>query len=206
MTQGDEKGLHELDGRMMRKIRWYNFFKNLPGELAHMARRKYAPVEGCRPKLIERGVSFIYPEYGFAEPPRVRLGRNVRFRERAALAGRIDLADDVVLGHYAALWAIGGGDNVIKVGKGSGISAFCVLMTRHHEFRDRSLSFIEQGPTEGKGIIIGEDCWIGIRSIIMPGVTVGNGAVVGAGAVVTKDVEPYKVVAGNPAKIIGERE
>ena len=62
-----------------------------------------------------------------------------------------------------------------------------------------------QGPTEGKGITIGEDCWIGIRSIIMPGVTVGDGAVVSAGAVVTKDVEAYTVVAGNPTKIIGER-
>jgi maltose O-acetyltransferase len=47
--------------------------------------------------------------------------------------------------------------------------------------------------------------WIGYRAIVLPGVTIGNGAVVGAGAVVAKDVEPYKIVAGNPAKVIGER-
>ena len=203
---GKCKGNCGLDCRIVRKVRWYNFFKNLPGDLAHLLRRKYAPVRGCRPKLVERGVTFIYPEYGFAEPPDVTLGNNVRFRERATLAGRIELADDVVLGHYAALWAVGGGENIIKVGKGSGISAFSILMTRHHEFRDRSVGFLEQGAIEGKGITVGEDCWIGIRSIIMPGVTIGNGAIVGAGAVVTKDVEPYKVVAGNPAKVIGERE
>ena len=195
-----------VDKKLARRIRWYNFFKNLPGDLAHTARKKYAPVDGCRPSVIERGVTFIYPEYDHAFPPRVTLGKNVRFRGRATLAGRIELADEVVIGHYASLWAVGGGKNVIKVGKGSGISAFSILMTRFHEYRDRKKSFLDQGAVDGKGIIIGEDCWIGIRSIILPGVTIGDGAVVGAGAVVTKDVEAYSVVAGNPAKVIGKRE
>ena len=175
-------------------------------DLAHTVRKKYAPVEGYRPSAIERGVTFIYPEYEYEFPPRVTLGKNVRFRGRVTLAGRIELADNVVIGHYASLWAVGGGKNVIKVGRGSGISAFSILMTRYHEYRDRKKSFLDQGAVDGKEIIIGEDCWIGIRSIIMPGVTIGNGAVVGAGAVVTKDVEAYSVVAGNPAKVIKKRE
>jgi acetyltransferase-like isoleucine patch superfamily enzyme len=54
-----------------------------------------------------------------------------------------------------------------------------------------------KGPTT-----VGHDVWIGYRSLIMPGVSIGNGAVIGAGSVVTKDVPPYAVVAGNPAKLI----
>jgi acetyltransferase-like isoleucine patch superfamily enzyme len=58
------------------------------------------------------------------------------------------------------------------------------------------------GPELGKEIWIEEDCWIGGNAIILPGVRIGKGSTVGAGSVVTKDVPPYKVVAGNPARII----
>lgn len=54
-------------------------------------------------------------------------------------------------------------------------------------------------------IIIGEDAFVGVRGLILPGVEIGSGAIVGAGAVVTKDVAPWTVVAGNPAKPIGTR-
>lgn len=54
-------------------------------------------------------------------------------------------------------------------------------------------------------VTIGNDVWIGHNAIIMPGVSIGNGAVVGAGAVVTKDVEPYSIVVGVPAKKIKSR-
>ena len=56
-----------------------------------------------------------------------------------------------------------------------------------------------------KPIVIGANAWVAGWSIILPGVTVGEGAVVGAGSVVTKDVEPWSVVAGNPAKFIKKR-
>ena len=55
-------------------------------------------------------------------------------------------------------------------------------------------------------VTIGNDVWIGMRSIIMPGVTIGNGAVIGAGAVVTKDVPDYAIVGGVPAKVIKYRK
>jgi len=62
------------------------------------------------------------------------------------------------------------------------------------------------GPEFAKPITIGDDVWVGGAAIILPGVTVGSNAVVGAGSVVTKDVEPYTVVAGNPAKVIKRLE
>ena len=54
----------------------------------------------------------------------------------------------------------------------------------------------------GGEIHIGEDCWLGGNVIVLPGITIGQGCTIGAGSVVTKDVPPYKVVAGNPARII----
>jgi len=60
-------------------------------------------------------------------------------------------------------------------------------------------------PVSKGDVIIGNDVWIGYRAIILSGVKIGDGAVVGAGAVVTKDVEPYSIVAGNPARLVGRR-
>ncbi|KAK2743067.1 hypothetical protein FQN57_005023 [Myotisia sp. PD_48] len=59
-----------------------------------------------------------------------------------------------------------------------------------------------KGPELGKEVHIGEDCWIGGNVDILPGVTIGRGSTIGAGSVVTKDVPPFHVAAGNPAKII----
>lgn len=57
----------------------------------------------------------------------------------------------------------------------------------------------------GGDVVIGNRVWIAYRAIILPGVTIGDGAIIGAGAVVIKDVEPYAIMAGNPARKIGER-
>lgn len=58
---------------------------------------------------------------------------------------------------------------------------------------------------ESKPVVIDDHAWIGVRAVIMPGVTVGRGAIVGAGAVVTRDVEPLSIVFGNPARPVGSR-
>lgn len=87
----------------------------------------------------------------------------------------------------------------IKTGSDVSIGPSATLLTLGHDpgspvFGDRG------GP-----IIIGDRVWIAYGAIVLPGVTVGEGAVVGAGAVVTRDVAPYAIVAGNPAKVIGQR-
>src|SRR5690606_18065196 len=59
---------------------------------------------------------------------------------------------------------------------------------------------------QGKGdTVIGDGAWIGMRAMIMPGITIGEGAVIASGAIVTKDVAPYTIVAGNPAAPIRQR-
>ena len=81
-----------------------------------------------------------------------------------------------------------------------------MILTRHHEFLQTTLPMIEQGYREERPVTIKDDVWIGARVIILPGVTVGNGAVVGAGAVVTKEIDDWTIVAGNPARVIRNRK
>ncbi|HEX8253459.1 MAG TPA: acyltransferase [Thermoanaerobaculia bacterium] len=79
-----------------------------------------------------------------------------------------------------------------------------VFITDHAHNAADGLRLDEQGSSSAP-VVIGDDVWIGTRAVILRGVTIGNGAVVGAGAVVTKDVPPRAIVAGVPAREIGAR-
>ena len=81
----------------------------------------------------------------------------------------------------------------------------CLIYTVMHRFDRTDIPMREQGYTPVRPVVIGDDCWIGSRVTIMPGVTLGRGCVVGAGAVVTRDVPPYAVVAGVPARVVRYR-
>ncbi len=87
----------------------------------------------------------------------------------------------------------------IKIGNSVSISPEVYILSLTHDAQNRN--FV----TVGKEVIIEDYVWLGARAIIMPGVKLGKGSIVGAGSVVTKDVEPYTIVGGIPAKKIGER-
>jgi len=87
----------------------------------------------------------------------------------------------------------------IRTGSNVSIGPEATILTLGHD--PRSATFADRGGD----VYIGDRVWIGYRAIVLPGVKIGDGAVVGAGAVVTKDVEPHAMVAGNPARKIGER-
>jgi acetyltransferase-like isoleucine patch superfamily enzyme len=87
----------------------------------------------------------------------------------------------------------------IHVGDNVSIGPEATILTLGHD--PRSPVFEDRGGA----VTIGDRAWIGYRAIILPGVEIGEGAVVGAGAVVTRDVPPYTIVAGNPAAKIGDR-
>jgi maltose O-acetyltransferase len=87
----------------------------------------------------------------------------------------------------------------IRIGSDVSIGPDAAVLTLGHD--PRSATFDDRGGD----VVIGDHAWIGFRAVVLPGVTIGEGAVVGAGAVVTKDVAPYTIVAGNPAKFIGDR-
>lgn len=80
-----------------------------------------------------------------------------------------------------------------------------MIFVSNHQTSRTDIPMRGQGSTSRKRVIIEDDVWIGARVIILPGVKIGKGSIIGAGAVVTKDVPQYSVVAGNPAKIIKSR-
>ena len=79
------------------------------------------------------------------------------------------------------------------------------IITRNHRFDRTDIPMMEQGFEEERPVYIGNDVWIGDRALILPGVHVGDGSIIAAGAVVTKDVPPYSIVAGVPARKIRDR-
>jgi len=94
---------------------------------------------------------------------------------------------------------------LITIGARTLIASNCSFYAATHPI-DPFLRNGIKGPELGSPITIGEDCWIGGNVTVCPGVTIGRGVTVGAGSVVTKDVPPYHVVAGNPARILRKIE
>ena len=107
----------------------------------------------------------------------------------------LELEDGVAVGWFAELDARGG----IKIGHDTNVSSHVKLITGSHDIDDPKFT------ADFKPIIIGNHCWIGTGAIVLQGVTIGDGAVVAAGAVVTKDVPSYEVWGGVPAKFIRKR-
>ena len=89
------------------------------------------------------------------------------------------------------------GDNVMM-----GIDV--IILTREHYHNDVNIPMICQGSYASK-VIIEDDVYIGTRSVILPEVRIGEGVIVGTGAVVTEDVPPYSIVGGVPAKVLKMR-
>jgi chloramphenicol O-acetyltransferase type B len=111
-------------------------------------------------------------------------------------------ADKLVIGSFCS---IGSGAAFVMAGnqghRNDWISTFPFFwMPEVPAFAGAENGFQPAGDT-----VIGNDVWIGTEAIVMPGVTIGDGAVIGTRALVTRDVEPYAIVGGNPAKIIGKR-
>lgn len=109
----------------------------------------------------------------------------------------ISIGNSVVIGKGCTMNDAGRiqiGDNCII---GPNVSMYTIELSTNPEHRRSG-----HGAQLSKGIIIGSDCWIGGGVIIMPGKDIGRGSIVRAGSVVTKDVPPFTVVAGNPARIL----
>jgi virginiamycin A acetyltransferase len=85
----------------------------------------------------------------------------------------------------------------------SGVSTFPFAIFGG-EWRERTVDLIYEMPNRGD-TVVGNDVWFGYRAMIMPGVRIGDGAIVAAGSVVSKDVPPYGIVAGNPARLVRAR-
>jgi acetyltransferase-like isoleucine patch superfamily enzyme len=114
--------------------------------------------------------------------------------------GFFEIGDNSFIGCNAVIGAGGG----IRIGSNVLIGQSVNIHSENHNFMDPERLIRDQGVTY-QGVIIEDDVWIGSKATILDGVTIGCGAVVAAGAVVTRSVSPYTVVAGVPAKVIKSR-
>lgn len=130
---------------------------------------------------------------------RVIIGRGVEIMSLDD--GCIEIGQDTFIGPYSCM----AGPGHIQIGKNCLIAAHSGIFANNHQFADCSRNIVEQGLT-CKGIVIEDDCWLGSGVKVVDGVTIGRGSVIGAGAVVTKNIPPFSIAVGVPAKVISQRK
>ncbi|KPK15214.1 MAG: hypothetical protein AMJ62_09955 [Myxococcales bacterium SG8_38] len=152
----------------------------------------------CGPDCVfEAGVLVFHPES-------IELGANVYVGHYAILKGyyknKMRIGDETWIGQQAFLHSAGGIDIGARVGIGPGVR----IITSFHREVGRDVPILS-APIELAPVVIEDDCDLGVGAVVLPGVRIGKGSQIGAGAVVTDDVPPYSVAVGVPAKVQRER-
>ena len=124
----------------------------------------------------------VNPKASFGSGLRVEVGDNCNLPSGLIVIGDLKLGNDVMMGPEV------------------------VFISYNHEVSDLEVPMRMQGATDSKPIIVGNDVWIGMRVMVMPGVKIGSHSIIAAGSVVTKDVPEWGIVGGNPAKVIKYRK
>ena len=169
--------------RFLRLLAYYCFARHLPatdGRYFKFVR----PVRRCFAKgLFECSGKNINIEKGayFGDGSQIKIGDNSGIGINCRLSGNVTIGDNVMMGPDV------------------------VILTKLHKFDRIDVPMIEQGHASEMPVVIGDDVWIGTRSIILPGVSIGTGAIIGAGSIVTKDVPQYAISCGNPAQVVKYR-
>ena len=127
-------------------------------------------------------------------------GKNVNIEQGAVFSARTSLGDYSGIGINARI------NGTCTIGDYVMMGTDVVVITHNHAFDRTDIPMMHQGFEEERPVVIGNDVWIGDRVVILPGVHIGDGSIIAAGAVVTHDVPPYSIVGGVPAKIIRNRK
>jgi acetyltransferase-like isoleucine patch superfamily enzyme len=114
--------------------------------------------------------------------------------------GWIKVGSNCTVNSFAVLYGHGG----LEIGNGVRISAHVIIVPMNHIYKNPEIPIWMQGETR-KGIKIEDDVWVGAGAKILDGVKIGKGSVIGAGAVVVRDIPPYSVAVGIPARVIKKR-
>ena len=170
-----------------------------------------ARLERLRSSLLDPHV-WLHPLrilhfYGYShvrEKRRMRIGPGTGFAPNVSIRNgeRIEIGRGCHIGERSSLWA---GDTTgrIVIGDTVSLAPEVFIIASDYGF-ERGKPFRQQSKRE-RDVIIGDDVWLGVRVVVTAGVTIGDGCIVGAGAVVTKDLPPNAIAAGVPARVIGER-
>lgn len=133
-------------------------------------------------KIGDGGELFLFePKIYIGDGKKVILGKNCQINENVFLQG------------------VHIGDNVM-------IAANVAIIANMHNFDRTDIPMINQGKVKQNIVKIEDDVWVGRNVIILPGIKIGKGSIIGAGAVVTKDIPAYSIAAGTPAKILRNRK
>ncbi len=129
------------------------------------------------------------------------IGRNVNIEHGAYF----DTGSGIEIGDHSGLGINCVVPYDIIIGKGVMMGPDVFIIGENHRFDDPTIPMYLQGFSKPQQVRIEDDVWIGARAIILPGIRISTGAIIGAGSVVTKDVPPYAIIAGNPGRIIRYR-
>ena len=146
----------------------------------------------------------FFPEYDLSDIGSIGVGCQIAPYSTLVLKNMF-LSDYVMIQDHVNFISRNG---KLFVGKYSVISAGCTIIPGEHHLKVGMPFYINAKyhiEDEEHDIVIKEDCWIGASSVLLPGISIGRGAIIGAGSIVTKNVLPYTVVAGNPARLIAMR-
>ena len=147
--------------------------------------------------MFEEGCLIFHPE-------NVRLGRNVYVGHQAILKGYHDapmeIGDETWIGQQCFFHSAGG----LHIGAHVGIGPGVRIITSAHVEAGRDVPILDS-PVERAEVVIEDDADLGVGAIVLPGVRIGRGAQIGAGAVVAEDVPAYAVAAGVPARVLRTR-
>lgn len=172
--------------------------------------------------MIKRGLAYV-AYYGVARrlPRSTAPGGTVARAVRRALAGLLlDVAGQEINVERGASFGSGRGISLgsrsglgidcdlhgtITIGDDVMMGPRCTMLSRDHEFSRTDIPMNAQGFGQDRPIRIEDDVWIGANVTVTSGVTVGRGSVIAAGAVVTKDVPPFSIVGGVPARVLKSR-
>ncbi|MGK7950638.1 MAG: acyltransferase [Xenococcaceae cyanobacterium] len=216
----------DLPGLGIRYIIYRILFKKMGRSV-----RIYSGVELDDAGFIEIGSGVIFRRgvnFQIEQPRKVKIGSRVSFKQdvhiicrdkgskltlddnvcldrgvdlKVAQGGQIEIGRGTYIGPYTCISCYG----QLKIGQDCLIASHSSIYAHNHIFDDPTQKINNQG-LASKGIVIEDDCWLGTGVRVVDGVTIGKGSVIGAGAVVTKDIPPYSVAVGVPAKVISNRQ
>ena len=145
---------------------------------------------------------------GTRDVSRIRVGRGLTIERDVTfwISGDegaqpdVALGDSVFIGRNTYIGAF----KPIEIGRASMVGAYSYIISANHRFDRRDIPMREQG-FSGESVSLEEDVWLGTHVVVLPGVRIGRGAIVAAGSVVNRDVPPYEIWGGSPARFIKPR-
>lgn len=155
--------------------------------------------------LIDRKVELYTssPFWNFHHGGEIVLHENVMLGKGMIIhcyGGRVEVGDNSIFGPNVTIYGHGN----VTIGKNCLIAMETKIIAANHDVPPSNVN-INQRYDVREPIVIGDDVWLGAAVIVLAGTSIGNGCVVGAGSVVTKNLEPYSIAVGNPAKVIRTR-